>query len=127
MYDMLLVWQLVENTTTTGGYFAIHISSQTTKKEVFENLHLRTITPRKPLSLCDTITFAPVQSQVFHNSRTCYNRKTFMIITASIYHLRLTLHQKLFATNPSSQQLSESTQKSIGFRNKVYRKPLATF
>jgi hypothetical protein len=24
-------------TTTTGGYFAIQISSQTTKKEVFEN------------------------------------------------------------------------------------------
>jgi hypothetical protein len=111
-------------TTTTGGYFAIQISSQTTKKEVSENPHLRTITPRKLLSLCDTITFAPVQSQVLHNSRTWYNRKTFTIIIAFIYHLRLKLHQKLFATNPSPQRLSESIQKSINFRNKVYRKPL---
>ncbi len=114
-------------TTTTGGYFAIHISSQTTKKEVFENPHLQTITPCKLLSLCDTITFAPVQLQVLHNSRTWYNRKTFTIITTSIYRLRLTLHRKLFATNPSPQRLSESTQKSIDFRNKVYRKPLAAF
>jgi hypothetical protein len=89
-------------TTTIGGYFVIHISSQTTKKKVSENPHLRTITPRKLLSLCDTITFALVQSQVFHNSRTWYNRKTFTIITASIYRLRLTLHQKLFVANPSS-------------------------
>jgi hypothetical protein len=58
------------DTTTTGGYFAIHISSQTTKKEVSENPHLRTITPRKLLNLCDTTTFAPVQSQVLHTSRT---------------------------------------------------------
>jgi len=114
-------------TTTTGGYFAIHISSQTTKKEVFENPHLRTITPRKLLSLCDTTTFAPVQSQVLHNSQTWYNRKHFTIIIAFIYSLRLTLHRKLFATNPSPQRLGESTQKSIGFRNKVHRKPLAAF
>ncbi len=81
-------------TTTTGGYFAIHISSQTTKKEVSESPPLRTIIPRKLLSFCDTITFAPVQSQVLHNSWTWYNRKTFPIITASIYCLRLTLHRK---------------------------------
>jgi len=117
----------VINTTTTGGYFAIHISSQTTKKEVFKNSHLRTITPRKLLSLCNTTTFAPVQLQVLHNSRTWHNRKPFMIVTASIYRLWLTLHRKLFATNPSLQRLGESTQKSIGFRNKVYRKPLAAF
>jgi len=116
-----------KNTTTTGGYFAIHISSQIIKKKVFENPHLRTITPRKLLSLCDTITFTLVQLQVLHNSRTWYNRKTFTIITASIYSLRLTLHWKLFATNPSPQRLSELTQKSIGFRNKIYRKPLAAF
>jgi hypothetical protein len=59
---------LQKYTTTTGGYIVIQISSQTTKKEVFENPHLRTITPRKLLSVCDTITFAPVQSQVLHNS-----------------------------------------------------------
>jgi hypothetical protein len=115
------------HTTTTGGYFVIRISSQTTKKEVSENLHLRTITHRKLLSLCDTITFAPVQSQVPHNSRTWYNRKNFTIITTSIYSLRLTLHWKLFATNPSPQRLSKSTQKSIGFQNKIYHKPLAAF
>jgi len=57
-------------TTTTWGYFAIHVSSQTTKKEVSENPHLRTINPRKLLSLCDTTTFVLVQSQVLHNSRT---------------------------------------------------------
>jgi hypothetical protein len=114
-------------TTTTGGYFAIHISSQTTKKEVSESPPLRTITPRKLLSLCDTKTFAPVQSQVLHNSRTWYNRKHFTILTASICSFRLTLHWKLFATNPSPQRLGESTQKSIGFRNKVHRKPLAAF
>jgi len=49
-------------TITTGGYFAIHISSQTTKKEVSESPPLRTRTLRKLLSLCDTKTFAPVQS-----------------------------------------------------------------
>jgi len=119
--------KLVQFTTTTGGYFAIHISSQTTKKEVSENPHLRTIPPRKLLSLCNTKTFAPVQSQVLHNSRTWYNRKPFTIVTASIYRLRLTLHWKLFATNPSLQRLGESTQKSIGFRNKVHRKPLVAF
>ncbi len=115
------------STTITGGYFAIHISSQTTKKEVFENPHLRTITPRKLLSLCDTITFTPVQSQVLCNSRTWYNRKPFTIVTVFIYRLRLTLHRKLFATNPLPQRLGESIQKSIGFRNKVHRKPLAAF
>jgi len=114
-------------TTTTGGYFAIHISSQTTKKEVSESPPLQTIIPRKILSFCDTKTFAPVQSQVLHNSRTWYNCKTFLIITASIYCLRLTLHQELFATNPSPQWLSKSTQKFIGFRYKIYCKPLAAF
>jgi hypothetical protein len=106
-------------TTTTKGYFAIQISSQTTKKEVSENPLLRTIIPRKLLSFCDTITFTPVQSQVLHNSRTRYNRKTFPIITASIHCLRLTLHRKLFATKPSPQQLSKSTQKSIENRYNI--------
>jgi hypothetical protein len=57
-------------TTTTGGYFAIQISSQITKNEVSESLLLRTIIPRKFISLCDTITFAPIQLQVLRNSRT---------------------------------------------------------
>jgi hypothetical protein len=114
-------------TTTTNGYFVIHISSQTTKKEVPKSPHLRTIIIRKLLTFCDTITFAPVQSQVLHNSRTWYHRKTFLIIIASIYNLRLTLHRKLFATNPSPQRLSELTQKSISFRHKTYRKFLAAF
>ncbi len=121
-------WDLLfEFTTTTNGYFAIHISSQTTKKEAPESSHLRTIIPRKLLTFCDTITFAHVQSQVLHNSRTWYHRKTFPIITASIYNLRFTLHRKLCATNPSPQRLSELTQKPIGFRYKIYRKLLAAF
>jgi len=106
-------------TITTGGYFAIQISSQTTKKDVSEIPLLRTIIPRKFLSFCDTITFAPVQSQVLRNSRTWYNRKTFPITTISIHCLRLTLHRKLFAANPSSQRLSESTQNSIDLRYKI--------
>jgi len=106
-------------TTTTWGYFAIRISSQTTKKEVSKSPLLRTIIPRKLLSFCDTITFVPVQSQVLRNSGTWYNRKTFPIVIVSIHCLRLTLHQKLFATHPSPQRLSESTQKSIGFRYKI--------
>ncbi len=106
-------------TTTTWGYFAIQISSQTTKKDVSEIPLLRTIIPRKLLSFCDTITFAPVQSQVLRNSWTWYNHKTFPITIASIHCLRLTLHRKLFATNPSPQQLSELAQKSIGFRYKI--------
>jgi len=109
----------LKTTTTTRGYFAIQISSQTTKKDVSEIPLLRTIIPRKLLSFCDTITFAPVQSQVLRNSRTWYNRKTFPITTASIHCLRLTLHRKLFATNPSPQQFSEPTQKSIGFQYKI--------
>ncbi len=107
------------STTTKGAYFAIQISSQTTKKKVFESPLLRTIIPRKLLSFCDTITFAPVQSQVLRNSWTWYNRKTFPITTASIHCLWLTLHRKLFAVNPSPQRLSEPTQKSIGFRYKI--------
>jgi hypothetical protein len=122
-----IIWWHVEITTITNAYFAIHISSQTTKKEVSESPHLRTIIPRKLLSFCNTITFAPVQSEVLHNSRTWYHRKTFPIITTSIYYLRLTLHRKLFATNPSPQRLSELTQKPIGFRYKIYHKLLATF
>jgi hypothetical protein len=59
---------LAISTTTTGGYFAIQISSQTTKKDVSEIPLLQTIIPRKLLSFCDTITFAPVQSQVLRNS-----------------------------------------------------------
>jgi hypothetical protein len=58
------------STTTTGGYFAIQISLQITKKDVSEIPLLRTIIPRKLLSFCNTITFAPVQSQVLCNSRT---------------------------------------------------------
>jgi hypothetical protein len=57
-------------TITIGGYFAIQISSQTTKKEIVESLLLRTIIPHKLLTFCDTITFAPIPSQVLHNSRT---------------------------------------------------------
>jgi hypothetical protein len=121
----VVFWALI--TTTTGGYFVIHISSQTTKKEVSESPPLQTIIPRKLLSFCNTITLTPIQSQVLHNSRTWYNRKTFPIITASIYCLQLTLHRKLFATNPSLQRLSKSIQKSISFRYKIYRKPLAAF
>jgi hypothetical protein len=115
-----LMEELIHVTTTTiGGYFAIQISSQITKKDVSEIPLLRTIIPRKLLSFCDTITFAPVQSQVLRNSWTWYNHKTFPITIASIHCLRLTLHRKLFANNPSPQQLGESTQKSIGFRYKI--------
>jgi hypothetical protein len=109
------------------GLFCEHISLQTTKKEVFESSPLWTIIPRKILSLCDTKIFAPVQSQVLHNDWTWNIRKTFPIITTSIYYLRLTVHQKLFATNPSPQRLSESTQKSISFWCNIYHKPLAAF
>jgi len=88
--------------------FANHNSSQTLKLLRYHNIHTRTIA--SPSQLPNLI-----QSQ------------NLLIIIASIYCLRLTLHQKLFATNPSPQQLSELTQKFIGFRYKIYRKPLAAF
>jgi hypothetical protein len=75
---------------------ANHNSSQTLKLLRYHNICTRTIA--SPLQLRNLI-----QSQ------------NFSIVTASIHCLRLTLHQKLFATHPSSQRLSESTQKSIGF------------
>jgi hypothetical protein len=100
----------------------MQLSSQTTKKEVSESPLLRIILHCKLLSLCDITTFAPVQSQVLHNSRTWHNRKTFPIITASIHCLRLTLHRKPIATNPSAQRLSESTKNFIGFQYKIERK-----
>jgi hypothetical protein len=56
-------------TTTKKGHIAIQISSQTTKKSDSENPQFRTRIPRKLLSLCETPTFAPVQSQPVHNSR----------------------------------------------------------
>jgi hypothetical protein len=97
---------LASTTTIVGGYFAIQISSQTTKKDVFEIPLLWTIIPHKLLSFCDTITFTPVQSQVLRNSRTWYNRKTFSITIASIHCLRLTLHRKLFAANHHHNNLA---------------------
>jgi hypothetical protein len=96
-------------TTTKEGYIAIQISSQTTKKKVFENPQLRTTISRKLLSCYETITFALVQSQVLRNSRNWYNCKTFPIIISSIHHLQFPVHWKLFATNPSPQRLNEST------------------
>jgi hypothetical protein len=42
---------------------------QTTKKKVSENPQLRTKISRKLLSCYETITFAPVQSQVLRNSQ----------------------------------------------------------
>jgi hypothetical protein len=60
---------LTKVTTTKEGYIAIQISSQTTKKKVSENPQLRTTIFRKLLSCYETITFAPVQSQVLRNSR----------------------------------------------------------
>ncbi len=56
-------------TTTKEGHIAIQISSQTTKKTVSENPQFRTTIPRKLLSLCETLNFAPVQSQALRNSR----------------------------------------------------------
>ncbi len=91
------------NTTTKEGYIAIQISSQTTKKKVSENPQLWTTISRKLLSCYETITFAPVQSQVLRNSRNWYNCKTFPIIISSIHHLQFLVHWKLFATNPSPQ------------------------
>jgi hypothetical protein len=80
---------------------------------------LRTTISRNLLSSYETITFAPVQSQVLRNSRNWYNHKTFPIIISSIHHLRFPVHRKLFATNPSPQRLTESTQNSIDFRYKI--------
>ncbi len=56
-------------TTTKKGHIAIQISSQTTKKSDSENPQFRTRFRRKLLSLCETHTFAPVQSQALRNSR----------------------------------------------------------
>jgi len=56
-------------TTTKEGHIAIQISSQTTKKTVSENPQFRTTIPRKLLSLCETLNFAPIQSQALRNSR----------------------------------------------------------
>jgi hypothetical protein len=56
------------NTTTKEGHIAIQISSQITKKSVSENLQFRTTIPRKLLSICETLTFALVQSQALRNS-----------------------------------------------------------
>jgi len=79
---------------------ANHNSLQTLKLLWYHNIRTRTIA-------------SPSQLQNLIQSQ------NFPIITASIHCLRLTLHQKLFATHPSLQRLSESTQKSIGFRYKI--------
>jgi hypothetical protein len=79
---------------------ANHNSSQTLKLLRYHNIRTRIIaSPSQVRNL--------IQSQ------------NFSIITASIHCLQLTLHQKLFATHPSPQRLSKSTQKSIGFRYKI--------
>jgi hypothetical protein len=79
---------------------ANHNSSQTLKLLRYHNIRTRTIA-------------SPSQLQNLIQSQ------NFPIVTASIHCLRLTLHHKLFATHPSPQRLSESTQKSIGFRYKI--------
>jgi hypothetical protein len=79
---------------------ANHNSSQTLKLLRYHNIRTRIIA--SPSQLRNLI-----QSQ------------NFPIIVASIHCLRLTLHQKLFATHPSPQRLSESTQKSIGLRYNI--------
>jgi hypothetical protein len=79
---------------------ANHNSSQTLKLLRYHNIRTRTIA--SPLQL-----------------RNLIQLQNFPIVTASIHCLRLTLHQKLFATHPSPQRLSESTQKSISFRYKI--------
>jgi hypothetical protein len=79
---------------------ANHNSSQTLKLLRYHNIRTHIVT--SPSQLRNLI-----QSQ------------NFLIVTAFIHCLRLTLHQKLFATHPSPQRLSESTQKSIGFRYKI--------
>jgi hypothetical protein len=106
-------------TTTKKGHIVIQKSSQTTKKSISENPQFRTTIPHKLLSLCETLTFAPVQSQALRNSRNWNDRKTFPIIMSSIHDLWLTIHRKLFAVNPTSQWFSELTQNSIGFRYNV--------
>jgi hypothetical protein len=106
-------------TTTKEGHIAIQISLQTTKKTVSENPQFRTTIPRKLLSLCKTLNFALVQSQALRNSRNWTHCKTFPIIMSSIHDLWFKIHRKLFATNPTSQRLSELTKKSIGFRYNV--------
>ncbi len=82
---------------------ANHNSSQTLNLLRYHNIRTRTIA--SPSQLPNLI-----------------KSQTFPIITASIHCLRLTLYQKLFATNPSPQRLSESTQNSIGFWYKMRRK-----
>jgi len=63
---------------------AKHNSSQTLKLLRYHNIHTRTIASLLQLQNL-------IQSQ------------NFPIVTASIHCLRLTLHQKLFATHPSPQ------------------------
>jgi hypothetical protein len=79
---------------------ANHNSSQTLKLLRYHNIRTRTIA-------------SPSQLRNFIQSQ------NFSIVTISIHCLRLTLHQKLFATHPSPQRLSELIQKSIGFRYKI--------
>jgi hypothetical protein len=95
------------NTTTKKGHIAIQISSETTKKSVSENSQFRTTIPRKLLSLCETLTFARVQSQALRNTRNWNNRKTFLIIMSSIHKLWFTIHRKLFATNQHRKDLAK--------------------
>jgi len=79
---------------------ANHNSSQTLNLLRYHNIRTRTIA--SPSQLPNLI-----------------KSQTFLIIIASIHYLRLTVYRKLFATNPSPQRLSESTQNSIGFRYKI--------
>ncbi len=107
------------STTTIGGYFAIRISSQNNKERSFQKPTVVNHNSSQTLKLLR-----------YHNIRTCtiaspsqlrnlIQSQNFPIVTASIHCLRLTLHQKLFATHPSLQRLSVSIQKSIGFRYKI--------
>jgi len=87
---------------------ANHNSSQTVKPLRYYNIRTRTIA-------------SPSQLPNLTQSQKFYDRNCFYIPFA------IDINRKLFATNPSSQRFGESTQKSIGFRNKVHCKPLAAF
>jgi hypothetical protein len=88
--------------------FANHNSSQTLKLLRYHNIRTRTIA--SPSQLPNLI-----QSQNFFD----YN--CFYILFA------INITSETICNKPIIVRFSESTQKSIGFRYKIYHKPLAAF
>ncbi len=114
----LTTWDLIITTTTTWGYFAIQISSQTTKKDVSEIPLLRTIIPRKFLSFSGGFSFFLnefLQQNLYHrhtNRKTQLDPRSYCCSTTTTTTMLSNQDNKI--SHPSSHSRPENSSPEEG-------------